>query len=268
VNLRCCFTWVCLITISALVSTGQENTRIPSTNPELIEGPWETTGASGIDGIFLTIETGSDWQTINIRVYHRDKGRESWGYFATNEKTTTESYKMQDDHSFTLFDGEHLRIHFTEITEIQPFDLDITFSSTSHEWSGTWSHSQQTFHALLKRPEPNTGVMPSVFVGDWTGESTKPYLACGSLHIRQSSDGTLSSWLDRVIASSDRRNGELLRVYSVTASGLLLERRGEIGPSSHYRGILSDDRQVLTGTWTQTGGGELNAPDKFRKLPD
>ncbi len=46
---------VCLISISPFPCTGQENTQIPSTNPELIEGPWETTGASGIDGIFLTI---------------------------------------------------------------------------------------------------------------------------------------------------------------------------------------------------------------------
>jgi len=52
---------LCLISISPFPSTGQENTQIPSTNPELIEGPWETTGASGIDGIFLTIETGSNW---------------------------------------------------------------------------------------------------------------------------------------------------------------------------------------------------------------
>jgi hypothetical protein len=44
---------VCLVTITAFVSTGQENARTPSTNPELIEGPWETTGASGIDGIFF-----------------------------------------------------------------------------------------------------------------------------------------------------------------------------------------------------------------------
>ncbi len=84
---------VCLISISAFLCTGQENTQIPSTNPGLVEGPWETTGPSGIDGIFLTIETGSNWQTINIRVYHRDKGKESWGYFATNERATTQSYK-------------------------------------------------------------------------------------------------------------------------------------------------------------------------------
>jgi hypothetical protein len=67
---------------------------------------------------FLTAVTGSNWQTINIRVYHRDKGKKSWGYFAINEKATAESYKMQDDRSCTLVDGQHLRIHFTEITEV------------------------------------------------------------------------------------------------------------------------------------------------------
>src|SRR5262245_23402408 len=118
---------VCLISISAFLCVGQGNRRAPSTNPELIEGPWETTSESGIDGIFLTSVTGSTWQTIDIRVYHRDKGKETWGYFATNEKATTESYKMQDDHSLTLFDGTHLRIHFVDVTDLKPFDLDLTF---------------------------------------------------------------------------------------------------------------------------------------------
>ena len=51
---------------------------------------------------------------------------------------------------------------------------------------------------------------------------------------------------------NDQRNGEFLRVYSVTASGFLLERPGGAGVPSHYSGTLSEDRQVLTGTWTQS----------------
>jgi len=262
------FHLVCLILISAFLYPGQENSKITSSNPELIEGPWETTGASGIDGIFFTTVAGSNWQTINIRVYHRERGKETSANFGTNEKATAQSYERQDDGSFMLFDGEHLRIHCVDVSETQSFDLDVTFSSTAHEWSGTWSHSHQTFDVVLKRPEPNPGLTPSVFVGDWTGEPTKPDMAGGSLHIRQSSDGLLTAWLDRIRGSEDHRNGELLRVYSVTASGLLLERPGETGPSSHYRGNLSDDGQILTGTWTQMGGGQLDAPDRFRKLPD
>jgi hypothetical protein len=116
----------CLISISTFLCTGQENTQIPSTNPELIEGPWETTGASGIDGIFLTIETGSNWQTINIRVYHRDAGKEISGNFGTNEKAAAQSYNTHDGRSFTLFDGNHLRIHFVDVVEMKSFDLDLT----------------------------------------------------------------------------------------------------------------------------------------------
>jgi hypothetical protein len=256
-----------LISISVFVSTVQNNTRIASTNPELIEGPWETTGASGIDGIFLTIETGSDWQTINIRVYHRDKGKESWGYFATNEKASAESYKTQDDHSFTLFDGTHLRNHFVDVTDLDPFDFDLTFSPGSHEWLGIWSRPHETSNVVLTRPEPKPGVTANPFVGDWTTASSKPYLAPGSLHIRQSSDGTLCAWLDRDIAS-DRRNGELLRVHSATAPQLDLERPGDIGPSYRYHGSLSTDGQTLTGNWAENSGARLNAPESFRRVPN
>lgn len=59
------FLLVGLIIISALASMRQEKAQIPSTNPELIEGPWETTSASGIDGIFLTSVTGSNWNHLN-----------------------------------------------------------------------------------------------------------------------------------------------------------------------------------------------------------
>jgi len=113
---------------------------------------------------------------------------------------------------------------------------------------------------VLKRPEPDSGRTPSVFVGDWSGDSSKPYLAPGILHIRQSADGVLSAWLDRTISGFDpgrrsihneQRNGESFSVNSVTASGFLLERSGFAGVPSYYSGALSEDRRVLTGTWTQ-----------------
>jgi hypothetical protein len=71
----------------------------------------------------------------------------------------------------------------------------------------------------------------------------------------------------RVIASSDRRNGEFLQVHSATATELDLERPGETGPSYRYRGSLSGDGQMLTGDWAENGGARLNAPDKFQKVP-
>ena len=113
-----------------------------------------------------------------------------------------------------------------------------------------------------------------------------PYhLAPRNLHIRESLDGALSAWLDRTISGmdpktrsvhKDQRNGERLKVVRfidflggpVTVSGLISDTTNPTGPPSHFRGSLSDDHQVLTGTWDRPGGGKLNVPDKFRKLPE
>ncbi len=254
---------VCLIFFGVFFCAGQYNAQILSTNPELVEGPWETTGASGIDGIFLTIRTGLNWQNIDIRVYHRVNGKEASGYFATREKATAESYRMQDAHSFTLFDGTHLRIHFVDVTDLQPFDLDLTFSSNTHEWSGTWSRPGQAPNVTLRRPKPKRGLPANPFVGDWATPSAK-----NSLHIRQSSDGALSAWLDRAFASSDQRNGELLYVFSSTGPELDLGLVSAGLSALRYHGTLSDNGQTLTGDWADEGSGRLNAPDRFQKVPD
>src|SRR5271154_220322 len=276
---------VCVLLISMLFSSAHEQVRVPTTNPELIEGPWEMTSASGIDGIFLSTDTGStgatghekfDRQTMNIREYHRERGKETWGYFAVEDKATPESYNLQDDHSLTLFDGERLLIHFVDTTDIKPSDLDITFSPTSREWSGTWSRSGQKPQVVLKRPAPIPETKPSAFVGDWTGESPVHFLPC-SLHIHQSSDGVLSAWFDRKMSTmdprtravrNDQRNGEWFTVNSATGAALILDSTNVMGRSSQFRGGLSEDGQVLTGTWETPGrGGGLGAPNTFRRVP-
>jgi hypothetical protein len=257
-----------LLSVSSFPWIRLENAKVLTTNPEVTEGPWETTGSSGIDGIFLTTMTGSDWQTVTIRVYHRIGRKETWGYFGTDARATSELDKLQDNHSYTLFDGNRLRIHFTDVTDLNPFDLDVVFSPDTHEWSGTWLSAGQTSKVVLSRPALKSGPAPNPFVGDWMSVSDNGYAASGSLHIRQSSDGTVSVWLDRVIASSDRRNGEFLQLLPSTGSELRLERTGQSGPSYHYRGTLSSDGQMLTGVWAENGGARLNAPDEFRKVPD
>jgi hypothetical protein len=279
---------MCVLSVSLLFSAARGEAQVATEHPELIAGPWEVASASGIDGIFFEIATSSsgptghmqfDWQTMNIRVYHREEGKETWGYFGTKDKASPQSHSMQDDHSFTLFDGERLRIHFIEVTDLKSSDLDITFSPTSNEWSGTWSRSGQNSQVVLKRPEPNPGVTSTVFVGDWAGESapnSPHYFVPGSLHIRESLDGVLSAWLDRTISGmdpktrsihNDQRNGEWLKVNSATDTGLILDTTNPMGPHSQFRGSLSEDHQVLTGTWERPGGGRLNAPDTFRRAP-
>ena len=269
----------CILSICLLWGPAQEEARVPTEHPELIAGPWEMAGDSGIDGISLDIVTASsgpvgrqqfDWQAINIRVYHREGGKETWGYFGTKDKASPKSYSMQDDHSFTLFDGERLRIHFIDVTDLKRFDLAMTFSPASHVWSGTWSHSSQNLHVVLKRPEPNPGVTPSAFVGDWVGESP-PHFLPSSIHIRQSIDGALCAWRDRTASAmdpksrsihNDQSNGVWLKVNSATGTTLILDTTNVIGPPSQFQGSLSEDQQLLTGTWEMPGGGRLSAPKR------
>ena len=280
---------MCILFVNCLLSAPPREAQVPTEHPELIAGPWEVASVSAIDGISFEIVTSSsgpsgreqfDWQTMNIRVYHREGGKETWGYFGTKDKASPQSYSLQDDHSFTLFDGERLRIHCIELTGLKPFDVDVTFSPTSNKWSGTWSRSGQILHVVLRRPESNRGVRPSVFVGDWIGEyvpNTPVHRAPGSLHIRESLDGVLSVWLDRTISGmdpktlsihKDQRNGEWLKVSSATNAELIVDTTNPTGGPSQFRVSLSEDHQVLTGIWDQRGGGRLNAPDKFRKVPE
>lgn len=161
-----------------LFGVAPNQVHVPTLHPELVAGPWESVSPSGIDGIFFNIETSSEgpvghqqivWQTINIRVYHRQGRKETSGWFATKDKASPELYSMQDDQSFTLFDGERLRIHFTDITDLKPFDLDVTFSANAQAWTGTWSRSGEALNIMLERPSTGGGLAPSAFVGDWNG---------------------------------------------------------------------------------------------------
>ena len=264
---------LCVLFTSCVLNASQAQAQVPTEHPELVEGPWEIATLSGIDGISFEVLTSSSgpagheqfhWQTISIRVYHREGGKEVWGYFAIKEKASPRSYNLEDDHSLTLFDGERLRIHFVDVTDLKPFDLDITFSATARSWTGNWSHSGRDSRVVLKRPHANPGVAVSAFVGDWSSESAETSSNAGSLHIRQSADGALTAWLDRASSAFDlrnqsmdheRRNGEFLRVSTVSPSSIFLDRAEVGGMGFSYRGTLSEDRQVLTGTWAWMGRG-------------
>jgi hypothetical protein len=271
-----------LLSVICLPSSPQLKPQVPTEHPELVAGPWEIANTSGIDGIIFEMETASsgptgresfDWQTINIRVYHREGGKEAWGYFSVNDKASPESYSMQDDHSFSLFDGERLRIHSIDAGELKPFDLDITFSPVSNKWSGTWSRSGQNLHVVLTRPELDRSARLSPFVGDWIGEPDT-HSAPGGLHVRESLDGALSVWLDRTTSGMDARTNSIhtnqrsdwLKVSSASDAGLVLETNNPTAPPAQFRGTLSEDHQILSVIWDQPGGGRLSAPSRFRKL--
>jgi len=261
--------------VAALFSVAQAQP--PTTHPKRFAGPWESVSASGIEGFFFHFDTSFSgpaehqqiaWQEVQIRVYHRQNGTETGGWFDTREKATPQSYGKRDGESFTLFDGKRLRIHFTDFADLKPFDLDVTFSTDTRDWTGTLSRSGKVRHVVFKRPRPSAAI-PNVFVGDWESEPDSnfgPPLAPGSLHVRESSDGRLSAWLDRTIGERDERDGELLRVVSATGSSLILDATFPIGPSFEYRGTLSEGASLLTGRWTVMGGEHFNAPDRFHRV--
>jgi hypothetical protein len=86
------------------------------------------------------------------------------------------------------------------------------------------------------------------------------------LHIAQSADGTLTAWLDRVLALDDQRHGELLEIVSSRPSTIVLQTTGPgSGQTFKYRTTLSVDGNTLTGRWGDPGAGRLNASESFRR---
>jgi len=173
VALRSCFRLVCFF------SGGQDQMHVPILHPELIAGPWETVSASGIDGVFLQFVTSSSgpsgspqiaWQTVDIRVYHRQENKETSGWFTTTFKAGPESSDVNDDHTSTRFDGQRPRINFTGTTDLKPFDLDIGFSPSEQIWTGTWSHSGGKVRLVLS-------LTPGAFI---SGSLAMAYFPLGS----------------------------------------------------------------------------------------
>jgi hypothetical protein len=268
--------FVGLLLVSCLLGAAQQSSAIPAKNPAAIAGRWETATSTGIEGIGFetyTAKLGDDsgrigWQNVNVRVYVRDDGKERWGYFVAKEIAAPDAMPVSIAPPPTQFDGHRLQIHFTDTTDITPFDLDIMFSSDESKWVGTWSRARKREEVVLTRPQVSPATKPSLLVGKWIGEPD-PIWAPTTLNIRQSSDGVFSAWLDRTLASTDRRNGEQLNVESMTSTTVILSTSSSpTGPTRYFHGSISADGQCLAGTWeSPSGGGTLNAASQFRKAP-
>lgn len=224
-----------------------------------IAGPWEATGATGIDGIYFRIGTGSH-QTVDVRVFHREEGKETWGWFRPSDD-------IHDDGLIFAFNGKRLRIRFTNVAGGERLDLDVTFSPKARTWTGSISRDGRMRPIVFSRPHPRDAQALNAFVGDWTGEGAPiPHFAPTRLHISESSDGVLSAWLDRTF-DFDQRDGELLRVISAMNSELVVETNNPGGLTYRFRGRLSDDGQSLTGQWKSDlgTGNTLHAAATFRR---
>lgn len=217
-----------------------------------IEGPWECSVEDGIHGLFVSY-TGLE---AMIRVYHRQNGKERWGYFSMLAPDTPTATKS--------FDDRHLSIEFKGHTDIEPFSIYLAFDEPSQTWKGTWSACNKVpGDAVLSRPYfvRSTNVM----VGDWNSRPNPngKFYTAGSLHFRQSSDGLLIAWMDRVFAPG--RNGEQLKVITAQQGHVELETQSGFGATFTFGGTISSDGKQLSGTWYVRGspGMSLQAPDLF-----
>jgi hypothetical protein len=220
--------------------------------PELMGGPWEVASPSGVDGIFVKINTHAQGpferqtitsQTVVLRVYHRKDDHETFGWYVVSPPAD----------ATVAFDGRSLRV----------VGLTATFEQNPARWIGTWLFAGQTRDVVLERPRPATGVTPSPLCGDWEGlpEPTRG-MASTRLYIVQSSDGLLTAWMDRVIGVVDQRSGEPLRVVSADPTSVILELESAGGPQYRFNGAISADGNTVTGHWNG-----LNARENFRRIP-
>jgi hypothetical protein len=244
-----------LVILSTVYLNSPIYAQIPLRDLERVEGAWECVDSDGVHGIFLTSNTYSDSygqtaqisrQTINILVYRRLHGQSQGGTFTVGSS---------DKYGGAAFDGKLLSIHLngqppvsraTSPPHLPFFEMEIAFDRDADRWTGAWSLCKRNGGALLERPAAGGAGKPSAFVGDWEGrvDPTAPFVGGGSLHIRQSADGTLMGWIDRT-RSSTRNVGRLL-VEPISDKSVVIRFA-----NGSYDAVLSNDGRNLSGQWLE-----------------
>ncbi len=266
----------------------------PVTNANEIAGPWETAAGSGIQGIYIKVDTAATQpdsgsaqtppsQSLQVNVYRRVGGQTTNGWFAADYKPATDrsdagtSADAAPVNPALSFSHNHLRIVLASDAEIAPVDIDLTFSPSKHVWAGTWKTSGKPMSVSLTRPQAaqRTGADP--IVGDWKG-GDRQGAAQTTIYVRRSADDVLTAWMNRDLTATakdvfgtrsirvgDVRNAELLQVISFDKNELHLATANAGGASYEYVGTLSADGNQLAGVW-QGGGGTLNAQSDFHRV--
>jgi hypothetical protein len=230
--------------------------------PEILAGSWEVNDPAVGNGLFLSITTHGKGkadppsvagQRVQIRVSYRRDGQKTWGWYVAAPADV-----------LTEFDGQHLRIRSIRNTPA----LDLTFDADARRWTGTWSHEGQSRVVTLERPRPSINVAPNPWRGSWEGVPDASGKAQTRVHIDQSSDGTLSAWMDRDFGFY-QNHGELLAVVSLEGDTITLSTTNPGGRRYTFLGRLSADGLRLSGSWDGDGGGggTLNASESFLRMP-
>ena len=243
------------LTVLLATRTGTSYGQAITTLPELLSGPWEVAGPSGVDGIFVMVNQGTTnkitRRTIQVQVYHRRDGHETAGWYVVSP--------AQD--AAAEFDGKRLRV----------VGLTATFDQDAARWTGEWQLDGQRRKVVLERPRPETGVTLNPLCGDW---EALPNTTDGSsstsirMHIAQSTDGALTAWMDSatvIIAErfESQRHGRTLKVISAEPMNIILQNESPIFEQrGRFSGVLSDDGNSFTGNWN----GRPAARETFRRI--
>jgi hypothetical protein len=257
-------TWTLTVVVLGHLGSAAYGQR-PIHVPDVLAGPWEQTDATGIHGIFLRLGTHArrtadqpviTSQSVSVRVYHRQNGHETWGFYSPPPSGPADAP--------SVFDGQRLRIGDDRTGLL----LDVTFDTAERRWTGTWSRDGQRRDVVLERPHLPPTVAPHPLTGDWDGLPDSTGMDRSTrLHVAQSSDQAFTIWMDRSMLLVDQRHGELLKLESIDHNTITLETTNVAGMRDRYQGTLSADGSTLLGSWGGTPGRTLNASSRFRRVP-
>ena len=250
-------------------------------HPELIEGPWEFSTPSGTYGLFIRIETW--WRdavptapcpgggcTCSHEVFERELANPRT---ITQQSVDISAFRPGRDTQYlgtsSSLNGRHLTL------DSLWGSLDADFHSETGEWTGSWGHPETMRRVVLRRPRTPPGKRPNPFAGNWLGlPGANTPADPSTLHVVESSDRTITAWLERkgggldcrtFSLKIDQKNGELLRVLSAKDGSISFETTNAMGPLFRYEGRLSPDGKEILGAWSSFGGEHFNAPAAFRK---
>jgi hypothetical protein len=170
---------------------------------------------------------------MSVRLYNRKDNRETEQWYAVSAA----------EDGVARFDGQRLRIA----------GLTATYDRNAARWISTWTIDGQRREVMLERPQPASGVSKNPLCGDWEalpdGSQGSPSLR---IHVAQSTDGTLAAWMDVSTVVREETYGIPLEVISSNAANVVLQNET---PSyqvrSRFTGLLSQDRNTLTGHWNE-----------------
>lgn len=236
--------WILLGLFVCCCVSGSARAQPRVAQPDQLAGPWEVTGSSSVDGIFVMIYRSSSRQSIQVRVYHRKGGHETGAWHVVNQV---------EDTAAPRFDGTNLRLR----------ELTATFDSNAKHWTGEWILDGHTHNVVLERPHAAKGSPLNRLCGDWqTLPDTRPRWSSApsvQIHILQSSDDGLTAWMDIATSILPERLksetfGRSMKVVSADPKNVVLQNESpKFEVRGVFTGVLSDDGNILSGTWNGRG---------------